>query len=115
MFGAVESGGTLDNLGVGYYTYNSGTLSGYAVGPLTNKGYQLGDVFGFALDMDAKTLYATRNGLPLFGGALPASMRAAVTPAAGEHWYVQPNSLLANFGKSNFQYAVPTGFNAGLW
>lgn len=104
-----------DNTSIYFYTNDTGrAYNGNTSLALTNQGLTaVGDVLGFALDMDARTLAVTRNGKPLFNTTVPAGL-TSVTPAAGDEWYLS-HSLRANFGQSSFANPVPAGYNAGLW
>ena len=73
-----------------------------------------GHVFGFALDMDNKELHVSVDGVWMGSanfGAVVTGLSGTVYPA------LQTNNgpIAANFGQSNFKYAVPAGYNAGLW
>ena len=115
LFGIAPPGGRLNTTtSVYYYTYNGGQFYKGGTGQTqANAGLVQGDVYGWAVDMDAKTVAVTRNGKPLASVTLPAGM-ATVVPTAGEDWYLA-NGISANFGQNAFAYPVPAGYHAGLW
>ncbi len=96
--------------GYGYYAatgtkYNGGSIAyGTASSP--------GTVIGVALDMDSGTLTFYRNGV---------SMGVAFTGLSGTFYAAEGNNTLnvtlstTNFGTSPFVYAVPSGYNSGLY
>lgn len=68
-----------------------------------------GDLLGFALDMTAKTLAFYRNGTLVYTTA-GSSIGTAVYPGVGRN-----GVMTCNFGASAFSYAVPSGFNYGVY
>jgi hypothetical protein len=81
-----------------------------------------GDVFMIALDMDAGEIYFGKNGTWL-GNANPENMtNPAYTGVAGDMKAVvyiasrecDPNTLVTNFGQSEFSYEVPEGYFKGF-
>lgn len=80
----------------------------------TPGNHPTGTVLGFALDGDADTLSYYRDGV--YGGQI-------ALPNAGRKWYpvvgddnnLSPLTVLANFGKTAFEYAPPAGFNVGVY
>jgi len=76
-------------------------------------GFSSGDIMGFALDMDAKTIRIYKNNT-LFADNIGANLLTntyypAVGTRAGGEVYT------ANFGASAFVYTPPSGFNAGVY
>ncbi len=109
-------GCTVDNMtwaGSPFLVMYQGAYSGRPL-PLTNFGstnYSVGTTMGFALDLDAKTLTVTRNGVLRWTiSGIPEGAWAPVVSTGG-----QSHTDTLNFGQSAFQYAVPAGYNAGLW
>lgn len=93
---------------LGLYAYDGAVLQGAGTGKVF-ASFTGGDVIGFALDADAKTVQAYKNGV-LTGTYTNVS---ANFPAVAPFQF--GNEVTANFGQSNFRYAPPAGFNAGLW
>lgn len=75
----------------------------------------------FALDMDTGRLWVGQGGGWYSSGdpstgAFPLMTGLTGTVYAGVTFYPSsPNAFTANFGRSAFAYAVPTGFNPGLY
>lgn len=118
--GASTTGEALD-AGVGFANlsgkrvYYSQTGNAYLPDTAYGASYGAGDRLGFALDMDAGTLTAYRNGVSqgvlvsgLSGVFYPYSIVSSVNPGT-------PAQITANFGQTAFVYAVPAGFNPGLY
>lgn len=98
--------------GLGVYAYNGNV---YRSGMGTGGSFVLytgGDVIGFAFDADAKSLSTYKNGTLVATYTYITSV-GALLPAAAP--FDASNSVTANFGQSNFKYAPPAGYNAGLW
>lgn len=73
-----------------------------------------GDVFGFALDMDAGNAYLyVNNVLVATDTGLSGSYGVGITP--GDLGDGCTGTLTANFGASAFTYSVPAGYNSGLY
>jgi len=80
-----------------------------------------GDILMFALDMDNGAYYMGRNGIwynsgnPASGstksGALATGLSGTVYPGVATNL----NTATTNFGASAFTYAVPAGFNPGVY
>ena len=85
----------------------------------TQPRFYVGDVVGVALDMDNHTLALTLNGSALSNSAggepLCSNLYGTVVPLLGNGGGITSFSASANFGQSAFRYAVPAGYNAGLW
>ncbi len=71
-----------------------------------------GDVVGVALDATAHSVTFYKNGSLVFTCS-NVTAAEAVYPVFGAGG--GSNRIKANFGQSNFQFAVPAGYNAGLW
>lgn len=72
------------------------------------------NVFGVALDLDAKTLQVYQNNAPVTPGILwPDVSVQPMVPVVSTQ--AATDSLTANFGASPFVYAPPAGYNAGLY
>ena len=77
-----------------------------------------GDVFGFAVDIDAGKVWTSKNGVwvgdPVAGtGEMYEATFRPIYPAVGA-----PDTNItwtANFGDSAFTYAVPAGYNSGWY
>lgn len=88
------------------YYYNSSTT-----GPGTGYTLVSGDVIGFGLDADAKTLKMYQNNvLRITIGAVQAG---AVYPAVSG--YNGTEVYTANFGATPFNYTPPVGYNPGVY
>lgn len=74
-----------------------------------------GDVLGFALDMDARTLAFYKNGTLVETAASAELPAGALFPAVGGNGNANATVLTANFGASAFTHSVPSGFNAGFY
>ncbi len=89
--------------------------------PPFNSPIQTGKIYMFALDMDNKRAWFGHNGTWYNGGNPGANVAPAViglsgTVHAGVTFYSSSiNAFTANFGQNAFNYAVPAGFNAGLY
>jgi hypothetical protein len=95
--------------GWGYYSddgskYLEGTNSSYGASWIT------GDVIGFALDMDAGTLVAYKNGVSQ--GTMVSGLTGTIFPAIGDGSGVNTTDNTFNFGQSAFTYTPPSGFLA---
>ena len=83
--------------------YTNATLSSYGASFTQN------DIIGFALDMDAGTLVAYKN------GTSQGTMVTGLTGTWSPSWnHYQSTSLIYNFGQRPFAYTPPTGYAAGL-
>ena len=71
--------------------------------------YTTNDVIGIALDMTAGTVEFFLNGSSQ--GIAYSGLTGTVYAAAGE----DGQQITANFGASAFAFAVPAGFNSGLY
>ena len=82
--------------------YTSATLSSYGA------SFTQGDIIGFALDMDAGTLTAYKN------GTSQGTMVTGLTGTWGPSWsHYQSTSLIYNFGQRSFEISsVPTGYKS---
>ena len=81
--------------------YTSATLSSYGAS-FTN-----GDILGFALDLDAGTLTAYKNGASQ--GVLASGLTGSWSPSWNHY---QSTSLIYNFGQRAFAYAAPSGYKS---
>jgi hypothetical protein len=82
---------------------------------------EVGEVWGFALDLDEARWYVHRNGvwvgdspdngegtsIPI-STSVPVAFLPIIVPANGDKWQ-------ANFGNRPFAYSVPEGYNAGWY
>lgn len=96
----------------GYYhnngdKYNNGGHVGYGA------TWTTGDVIGIALDMDAGTLTFYKNGVSQ--GVAYSGITGTFYPFIGESNVSATTVADANFGASAFTYAVPSGYNAGVY
>jgi hypothetical protein len=79
-------------------------------GPQLNASGTANGVLGFALDMDNKTLTVIGdNGSYTISGLRSAEFYPWMSANGGN------GIAYANFGQSAFTYAVPSGYNAGVW
>ena len=91
-------------------------------------GFLANDVFGFAFDADGGNVYIHRNGTwingPPSGGSSDAVWTGLTTVnpgVAAAGWYPAVAihdttcTATANFGGSAFAFAVPSGYNSGLY
>jgi len=79
--------------------YTSSTLSSYGA------SFTQSDIIGFALDMDAGTLTAYKN------GTSQGTMVTGLTGTWSPSWsHYQSTSLIYNFGQRPFAYTPPTGY-----
>ena len=81
--------------------YTSATLSSYGASFAQN------DIIGFALDMDAGTLVAYKNGTSQ--GTMATGLTGTWSPTAGHY---SSTSLVYNFGQRPFAYTPPTGYKS---
>lgn len=91
--------------------YNSGGVvrqnSGAAVGSIAS--YASGDIIGIALDLSAYQITYYKNGVSQ--GTFSIQSGYAYYAAYGGNG----GTTVTNFGATAFSYAVPTGFNAGIY
>ena len=104
--------------GYGYYGVNGRKYhSSYASYGDT---YEVGDVVGVALDLDNGKIWWSKNGVWQASGDPAAGTNEAYSGLSGGFYamvgiyYSGSRKVTANFGKTSFQYTVPTGFN-GLY
>ncbi|MBI4946210.1 MAG: T9SS type A sorting domain-containing protein [Bacteroidetes bacterium] len=87
-----------------------------AAGVAYGATYTTGDVIGVALDMDAGTITYYKNGVSQ--GIAYSGLTGIIYPASGAGaGGASPNDrkITANFGATAFAYAVPGGYNSGLY
>ena len=94
----------------GYFPNNGGLYNNATLGG-TVATSTAGDVIGFALDAGAGTLILYKNGVSL--GTVFSTLTGALYPASGTAGGTA--TYTANFGATPFAYAVPSGFNPGLY
>ncbi len=78
----------------------------------TGTPYKSDDNLGFALDLDNKKLSIYKNGALMVSDLDISELPTLVYPYAvsGNKWSGQSLTITANFGASNFSYAVPDGY-----
>lgn len=101
---SVEGYGYWGNNGSSYYkgtSYSGGT------------SYGAGAVIGVAFDADNHTLTFYKNGAA--ARTFTAVAAVAWHPAVSPYTSGATSTITANFGQSNFAYAPPNGYHAGLY
>lgn len=121
MNGIANSSVTLDRGSGNYADETSGNVylywtdgtktSGGSSAPAYGATYASGDVIGVAMDMDGGTITFYKNN---------SSQGQAFSGITGTRYAFfgsgsSSTSVTANFGASAFTYAVPSGYNAGLY
>lgn len=121
MNGIANSSVTLDRVSGNFADETSGNVylywtdgnktSGGSSAPAYGAAYASGDVIGVAMDMDGGTITFYKNN---------SSQGQAFSGITGTRYAFfgsgsSSASVTANFGASAFAYAVPSGFNAGLY
>jgi hypothetical protein len=100
-----------------YYVNWTGTTAGTA--PTLASAIKSGNVYMFALDMVAGSLWVGNNGTWYSGppgSATPALKGITGTVYPGVAFYAQHlNAFSSNFGQSPFVYAPPPGYGAGFY
>lgn len=108
----------------GYRSYWGGgaACGNYAVRPgggtiFAGAGVTLNGTVGLRLDMDAGSLWVSVNGGPPV--LVTSSLAGTFFPFLGNGGYIRAITATANFGgdltNKPFKYAVPAGFNAGVF
>lgn len=98
--------------GYGYY-HNDGKKYHGGIGETYASPWSVGAYVRVCLDMTTGTLaFAINNGA--FSDAY-TGLSGTFYPFIGETNSNNISTCVANFGQSAFQYAVPSGFNPGLW
>lgn len=109
---AYPGAGNSSTEGWGYWG-NNGSIYHNGGTPYSGAKYDNGAVIGIALDADAHTLTFYKDG----------QLQKTVTGITNTTWYpaLSPqtsgvkSTITANFGQSNFVYAPPNGYHAGLY
>ena len=100
---AALTGNTTSSTGYEYYAYN-GNKQATGVNSSYGSGLVHDDVLGLALDMDAGTITAYKNGSSL--GVMFSGLSGSYSPTISMY-----NSIVSiNFGQRPFKYTPPTGF-----
>lgn len=71
-----------------------------------------GNVIGFALDADAKTMSFYLNNSLI---CTESAIGAGAVYASAAMYRLTAGAVVANFGASAFTYSAPSGFNSGLY
>lgn len=111
--------GTVLGFTASSYGFNRGTPDALTWSGVTKANFTMpaisNQTVGFALDMDAKILHVSINGVWQVNAnmgnvltGLPGTAYPAVTASNG-------NTAIANFGQNTFKYPVPQGYNKGIW
>ena len=102
-----------DANGYGYATFVGGGYLWHSGGGTSfGSAFVGGDVIGCALDMDNGTFKVYKNGT--LQGTIATGLTGTWYPAGGSIGSNASN-YTANFGASAFSYAVPSGYNAGVY
>lgn len=96
------------------YPTNATLYSGVTSAGTFQLANPVGRVYGFALDMDSRTLNIYTEGALLVSKSLPTG-QSSFTATVGNFYNASENVHRFNFGQSDFVHPVPTGYNAGLW
>ena len=109
-------GAAATSYGFSHANPNKMTWAGASYNAFTPPAAVTGMVIGLALDMSAKQLHVSVNGVWQYNtsfGVVASGLSGVVYPAiVNTGSGAQPT---ANFGQGNFSYPVPSGYQAGVW
>jgi hypothetical protein len=104
-----------------YYAWTNATVNGTPGTTTASAAIKAGITYMFALDMDNGRFYTGQDGTWYNGGAPAAGLNPVATGITGTvypgvtFYDSSTNSFTANFGGSAFKFAVPAGFNPGVY
>lgn len=99
-----------------YATYYNKSTRNSESSIANSTAYSMGETVGVAVDLDAKTLTLYRAGNPngvVYSGMPVGSFCPVVVQTASA--FSNTATSMFNFGQSNFAFAVPTGYNRGVY